>query len=113
MSGRRAGVANRAAVGAWLALIVSVLCWPLGASAAGWITTAIAFLPLLLPLPGLARGARRTQSWAPLTLAPVLALALTELLVNPAARWRYAATLLLILVAFAALLAALRAAPRA
>ena len=112
MSPQRARAAGRIAAGAWLLLILSVLCWPLGASTVGWATTAIAFLTLLPPLPGLARGTRRTQSWAPLTLAPVLALSLTEVLVNPAARARVAVTLALVLAAFAAILAALRAAPR-
>lgn len=112
MSGTRARAAGRVAAGAWLILVLSVLSWPLGASAIGWATTGIAFLPLLLPLPGLARGTRRTQSWAPLTLAPVLALALTEILVNAAARPRVAVTLALILAAFAAILAALRSASR-
>jgi uncharacterized membrane protein len=112
MSAERARAACRIAAGAWLALILSVLCWPLGTPTVGWATTAIAFLPLLMPLPGLARGTRRTQSWAPLTLGPVLALALTEVLVNPAARARVAVTLALVLAAFSALLAALRAAPR-
>ena len=112
MSAERARAAGRVAAAVWLLLMLSVLCWPLGASAVGWATSAIAFLPLLLPLPGLARGTRRTQSWAPLTLAPVLALALTEVLVNAAARMRVALTLALVLAAFAALLAALRAASR-
>jgi len=112
MSAERARAAGRIAAGAWLLLVASVLCWPLGESAVGWATTAIAFLPLVLPLPGLARGTRRTQSWAPLTLAPVLALALTEVLVNTEARARVAVTLALVLAAFAAILAALRAAPR-
>jgi uncharacterized membrane protein len=103
---------NRVAIAAWLALLLSVLCWPLGPSAVGWPITAIAFMPLLLPLPGLVRGTRRTQSWAPLALAPVLAMALTEVLVNPAARLRVTLTLALILAAFAATLAALRKAPR-
>ncbi len=109
----RARTANQVAVGAWLALLLSVLFWPLGHFGAGWVVSAIAFLPLLLPLQGLARGIRRTQSWAPLTLAPVLAMALTEVLVNPAARFRIALTLALILAAFATIIAALRATPRA
>jgi uncharacterized membrane protein len=113
MNERRVRAASQVVIATWLALIVSVLCWPLGFSAIGWVTTAIAFLPLLLPLPGLARGTRRTHGWAPLTLAPVLALALTEVLVNPAQRLRIALTLALLLAAFAAILAALRAAPRA
>lgn len=103
---------NRLATAAWLALLLSVLCWPLGPSAVGWPATAIAFMPLLLPLPGLVRATRRTQSWAPLALAPALAMALTEVLVNPAVRLRATLTLALILAAFAAILAALRRAPR-
>ena len=103
---------KHAVIAAWLALLLSVLCWPLGPSAVGWPITAIAFMPLLLPLPGLVRGTRRTRSWAPLALAPVLAMALTEVLVNPAVRLRVTVTLALILAAFAAILAALRAMPR-
>lgn len=113
MNGRSDGATHRIAIAAWLALLLSVLCWPLGPAAVGWPITAIAFMPLLLPLPGLVRGTRRTQSWAPLALAPALAMALTEVLVNPAVRPRVALTLALILAAFAAILAALRARPRA
>jgi uncharacterized membrane protein len=102
---------NRVATIAWLTLLLSVLCWPLGPSAIGWPITAIVVLPLLLPLPGLVRGTRRTQSWAPLALAPALAMALTEVLVNPGVRLRVTLTLALILAAFAAILAALRRAP--
>jgi uncharacterized membrane protein len=112
MKARSGYATSHVAIAAWLALQLSVLCWPLGPSAVGWPITAIAFMPLLLPLPGLVRGTRRTQSWAPLALAPALAMALTELLVNPAVRLRVTLTLALILVAFAAMLAALRARPR-
>ncbi|MEX2149110.1 MAG: DUF2069 domain-containing protein [Steroidobacteraceae bacterium] len=112
MTGQNGFASNRIAIAAWLALLLSVLCWPLGPSAVGWPITAIAFMPLLLPLPGLVRGTRRTQSWAPLALAPALAMALTEVLVNPAVRLRVTLTLALILAAFAAILAALRRAPR-
>jgi uncharacterized membrane protein len=111
MSGRSGMPMNRVATIAWLTLLLSVLCWPLGPSAIGWPITAIAVLPLLLPLPGLVRGTRRTQSWAPLALAPALAMALTEVLVNPGVRLRVTLTLALILAAFAAILAALRRAP--
>ena len=112
MNGQSGLATNRVAIAAWLALLLSVLCWPLGLSAVGWPITAFAFLPLLLPLPGLVRGTRRTHSWAPLALAPALAMALTEVLVNPAVRLRVTLTLALILAAFAAVLAALRRAPR-
>lgn len=113
MNEQRVRTANRVAIGMWIALLLSVLCWPLGPAAVGWATTAIGFLPLLLPLPGLARGIRRTQTWAPLALTPVLAVSLAEVLVNPAVRLRIALTLALILAAFGAILAALRASPRA
>lgn len=103
---------KRVALAVWLALLISVACWPLGDGGIGPLTTALAFLPLLAPLPGMARGARRTLRWAPLTLAPPLALALTEILVNPAARTRASLSLALILAAFAAVIAALRRAAR-
>ena len=100
--------AHRVALAVWLALLISVACWPLGEGGIGPLTTALAFLPLLAPLPGMARGTRRTLRWAPLTLAPPLAIALTEILVNPAARTRASVSLALILAAFAAVIAALR-----
>ena len=99
---------RRVALAVWLALLISIACWPLGDGGIGPLTTALAFLPLLAPLPGMARGTRRTLRWAPLMLAPSLALALTEILVNPAARTRASVSLALILVAFAAVIAALR-----
>jgi len=99
---------HQVALAVWLALLISVACWPLGDAGIGWLTTALAFLPLLAPVSGMARGARRALRWAPLTLAPALALAITEILVNPAARTRASASLALILAAFAAVIATLR-----
>lgn len=98
----------RVALAVWLTLLISVACWPLGDGGIGPLTTALAFLPLLAPLSGMARGAGRALRWAPLTLAPALALALTEILVNPAGRTRASVSLALILAAFAAVIAALR-----
>lgn len=112
MSDECARSLSRVATGAWLLLMISVACWLLGPAGAGPVTTAIAFLPLLLPLPGLVRGLGQTLRWAPLTLAPVLALTLTELLVSTAFRTRMTVTLALILAAFAAIIAALRGAGR-
>ncbi|MGH8250339.1 MAG: DUF2069 domain-containing protein [Steroidobacteraceae bacterium] len=106
-----ARITRSLALAAWLALAVSIACWPLGDGAIGWPTALLALLPLLLPLPGIARGRRRSFGWAPLTLAPALAFSLTEILVNAPARWRAVLTLGLILAAFATLLAALRARP--
>lgn len=99
---------HRVALAVWLVLLISVACWPLGEGGIGPLTTALAMLPLLAPMPGMARGARRGLRWAPLTLAPSLALAVTEILVNPAARTRASVSLALILAAFAAVIAALR-----
>ena len=102
----------RLALGAWLLLIASIVAWPLAEAGIGIITTAIALLPLLLPLPGLVRARRRTLKWSSLTLAPALALALTEILVNAPARVPATLTLALIFAAFAIIVAALRAIPR-
>jgi uncharacterized membrane protein len=110
MSAARPGRAGRAALLAWLALIASVACWPLAGTGAA--LAAVAGLPLLLPVAGLARGTPRTLRWAPLTQAPALALALTEVLANPAARNAASLTLALLLLAFAAVIAAQRLAAR-
>jgi uncharacterized membrane protein len=64
-----------------------------------------------LPLPGLARESRRALRAAPMALAPALAIALTEAVANPPARGLAALSLALILVAFAAIVATIRAAP--
>ncbi|MGQ0385204.1 MAG: DUF2069 domain-containing protein [Gammaproteobacteria bacterium] len=108
----RGAGARRAALAAWLALIASVVAWPFAAPDTGDAFALVAGLPLLLPLRGIARGARRTLSWAPLAEVPALALALMEVIANPAARPVAAATLALVLLAFAAVIAALRALPR-
>lgn len=108
MNGRRAQAMQRVALAAWLALAISIACWPLGESGIGWLATGLAGLPLLPAVPGIARGRRRTFAWAPLALAPALALSLTEILVNAAARSRSIASLALAFIAFAALIAALR-----
>lgn len=107
-----ARTARGAAIAAWLALAGSVALWPASGSGIGIVTTLLAGLPLLLPLPGLLHGARRTLRAAPMALAPALALAITEFLVNPPARPFAGATLTLVLAAFAAILAALRTLPR-
>jgi uncharacterized membrane protein len=112
MSNQRAQAFGRATLAAWLALAVSIACWPLGESGIGWIATAVAGVPLLPAVPGIARGARRTLRWAPLAPAPALALSLTEILVNAAARTRATASLALAFIAFAALIATLRAGGR-
>jgi len=107
-----ARIARGAAIASWLALAGSVALWPASGSGIGIVTTLLAGLPLLLPLPGLLRGARRTLRAAPMALAPALTLAITEFLVNPPARPFAGATLVLVFASFAAILAALRTQPR-
>jgi uncharacterized membrane protein len=110
MSDRARG-ARRVAIAAWVALGASVASWALPASSIGAVTTLVAGLPLLLPLPGLLGGGRRALRAAPMALAPALALAVTEYLANEDARPFAGATLALAFAAFAAILAALRATP--
>ena len=107
-----AQTARRLAIGAWILLAVSVACWPLAhTSAIGAVTTVIALAPLLLPIAGILRGSRRAWHIDALTLAPVLALAVTEFLVNAPSRPWTGTTFALIVLAFAGLVAALRTAP--
>ncbi len=54
----------------------------MGSANIGALTTALALLPLLLPVVGILRGNRRSFRLATLVLAPTLAITLTEFLVN-------------------------------
>src|ERR1700685_1349883 len=78
----------------WSAVSLSLLAW----SAVGypWPVCTVAVLPLLAPLHGLIQGRRHTYAWATLFAIPYLTFSLTELLVNPAARWVDAMSLLLV-----------------
>jgi uncharacterized membrane protein len=91
----------------WLAIVLSLLAW----MTAGypWGLCALAALPLLAPLNGLRRGRRHTYAWATLFAVPYLAFALTELLVNSAARWAASLTLLLVFGWFCTMILYLRA----
>ena len=111
MSLRAAGT-RRVAIAAWLLLMLSVAAWALEAVGIGHTFAAIAFLPLLLPLPGLLGNSGRALRAAPLALAPVLALAITEIVANPPARPWPGLSLALVLTAFAAIIAAIRTSPR-
>lgn len=108
----RSTVTRRVAVAAWLALMLSVAAWLCEAAGIGRVFTAIAFLPLLLPLPGLLGRSGRALRAAPLALAPVLALAVTEVLANPPARPWAGLSLALVFAAFATIIAAIRTSPR-
>ena len=106
-----AAALRRAAIAIWLLLMASVAAWPF-ASATGWFLAAVAFVPLALPLPGIVAGSSRALRAGTLALAPLLAIAVTEYLVDAAARPWVGASLALSFAAFAAIVAALRAAPQ-
>src|ERR1700733_11025469 len=91
----------------WLALTLSLLAWILVGYP--WPICVIAVLPLLAPLRGLLRGSRYTYAWATLYAIPYLAFAVTELLVNPQARWVAAMSLLLVFAWFCTMILFLRA----
>jgi uncharacterized membrane protein len=92
----------------WLmaAVASSLLAWMLVGYS--WPICILAVLPLLAPLNGLLRGRRYTYAWATLFAIPYLVFALTELLVNPAARWVAALSLLLVFGWFCAMIFFLR-----
>ena len=98
---------RRATVWLWAALAASLLSW----YTAGypWLLCLVAAAPLLAPLPGLVRGRRYTYAWASLFAVPYVAFAVTELLVNPAARAVGSVSLLLVFAWFCAMVLYLRA----
>ena len=91
----------------WAAVASSLLAWYLAGYP--WPICALAVLPLLAPLRGLKQGRRYTYAWATLFAIPYLVFAITELLVNPNARWVAAASLLLVFAWFCAMVLYLRA----
>jgi uncharacterized membrane protein len=91
----------------WIAVVLSLLGWILAGYP--WPICILAALPLLVPLNGLLRGRRHTYAWATMFAIPYLAFALTELLVNPAARWVAAMSLLLVFAWFCTMILFLRA----
>ncbi len=93
----------------WLAVSLSLLAWMnVGYP---WALCVTAVLPLLAPLHGLVRGRRYTYAWATLFAIPYLAFAMTELLVNPAARWVASISLLLVFGWFCTMILFLRTSP--
>jgi uncharacterized membrane protein len=90
----------------WIGVALSLLAWMMAGYP--WPICILAVLPLLAPLNGLLRGRRHTYAWATLFAIPYLAFALTELLVNPAARWVAAMSLLLVFGWFCTMILFLR-----
>jgi uncharacterized membrane protein len=99
-------IARSLTIWLWAAVVLSLLAWILAGYP--WPICLIAALPLLVPLSGLVRGRRHTYAWATLFAIPYLAFALTELLVNPAARWVAAMSLLLVFGWFCTMILFLR-----
>ena len=97
-------------LGLWAAVALSLLSW----TAVGypWPLCVLAVLPMAAPLNGLIRGRRYTYAWTTLFAIPYLVFALTELLVNPAARWVASLSLLLIFSWFCSMVLFLRASPK-
>jgi uncharacterized membrane protein len=98
----------------WFILGTTLSAWALagGATAGRSALVVLTVGPLLVPLTGLWAGRRRTYRWAPLTLAPSLTFALTELVANPSSRGLAALTALLAFLCLAGVVAALRSMPR-
>jgi uncharacterized membrane protein len=94
-------------IGLWVAVVLSLLAWIWVGYP--WSICLLATLPLLAPLGGLVRGRRHTYAWATLFAIPYLVFALTELLVNPAARWVASMSLLLVFSWFCTMILFLRA----
>lgn len=76
-----------------------------------WPICIAAILPLLAPVPGLVRGRRYTYAWSSLLAIPYLVFAVSELLVNSAARWVAAISLLLVFAWFCTMIVFLRVSP--
>ena len=103
----RESTARSLTIWLWIAVASSLLAWMMVGYP--WPICTLAVLPLLAPLNGLLRGRRHTYAWATLFAIPYLAFALTELLVNPAARWVAAVSLLLVFGWFCTMILFLRA----
>jgi uncharacterized membrane protein len=99
--------ARSLAIWLWTAVVLSLVAWMMAGYP--WPICILAALPLLAPLNGLVRGRRHTYAWATLFAIPYLVFALTELLVNPAARWAAALSLLLVFAWFCTMILFLRA----
>jgi len=91
----------------WIAVTLSLLAWITAGYT--WIICVLGVIPLLAPLPGLVQGRRHTYAWATLFTIPYIMFSITELLVNPAARWVASLSLLLVFAWFCTMILFLRA----
>ena len=97
------------ACAATLVLLALVLLWTmLAPSPPRILAGAVLALPLVVGVPFLYAGKRRSYAWMTLGLTPSLVLALTEVVANPAMRSWAAFVLFDVIVAFVLLVAYLR-----
>lgn len=90
------------------ALALSVLAWQFSRLSEGSVWPLLLLAPLLAPLRGLLRGRRYTYAWSALLVIGYVAVGLTEVLADPAARLFPALVLFLSFALFIALVAFLR-----
>jgi uncharacterized membrane protein len=91
-------------------LLALIVRWTIVApSTPRLVAGAVLGLPLLLGLPFLYSGHRRSYGWLTLALAPPLVLGLTEAVANPAVRGWAAILVIDVFAAFALFVAYLRA----
>jgi uncharacterized membrane protein len=70
------------------ALIIALVAWRAGngLSTGDVVLIAVLVLPLLIAMPRLLAGHRRTYAWMTLAVTPFLVVAITEAVANPAQR---------------------------
>jgi uncharacterized membrane protein len=91
-------------------LIAALVTWRVrtGFSIADAVLIVVLTLPLLIALPRLLAGHRRTYAWMTLAITPFLIVAITEAVANPAGRAWAGLCLLVAFVLFVMLIAYLR-----
>lgn len=92
------------------ALIVILIAWRArdGLSAAEIVLIAAMSLPLLIAVPKVLAGNRRTYAWLTLAVTPYIVVGITEAVANPATRLWAGLCLALAFVLFVLLIASLR-----
>jgi uncharacterized membrane protein len=91
-------------------LIAALVTWRVrtGLSVGDIVLIAVLSLPLLIAIPRLLAGHRRTYAWMTLAVTPFLIVAITEAVANPASRAWAAVCLVVAFALFVLLIAYLR-----
>jgi uncharacterized membrane protein len=91
-------------------LIAALIVWRVrtGFSVGDAVLIVVLTLPLLIALPRLLAGHRRTYAWMTLAVTPFLVVAITEAVANPAGRAWAALCLVVAFLLFVLLIAYLR-----